>query len=378
MKALLLGCGEMGEETLKDLYHYGKLDEIVVGTRSSEHALRAARALQGGHSRVSPVRVDAADEEAVAHLMRGMDVAVNCVGPNYRFELPIARAAIAARVNLVDINDEYEITLKMLDLHDAACAAGITIVLGLGGSPGINNVLVRAAANQLDDVHEIHTSWVMSGADPGGPALSRHLLYSLSGPGFTYCQGKFVTIQSFRDGCERQLFPEPVGPQDVYHIGHPEPIMLARSFPGAAVIDDKATFIPAFINDEIVRLGALVRQGTGPNRVAGRDMDVMEEAAGELHRKCKALVGVTRHAALRIHVRGVKRKRVTDIHFSSAGRLGPATGIPASVGALMLLEGKISRRGVLPPEECIDPDDFLYEMLNRRNVSTLNGWVEEH
>ena len=377
MKALLLGCGEMGAETLKDLYRYGRLDEIVVGTRTPGKVLQALQDVPPRSTRVTPAALNAADEDALARLMRGMDVAVNCIGPNYQYELSVARAAIEAKVHLVDINDEYETTLKMLDLDEEARAAGIIVVLGLGGCPGINNVLVRAAANQLDEVREIHTAWVMSGADPGGPALSRHLLFSLSGRGLTYRNGAFVEVQSFRDGRERLEFPDPVGPLDVFHIGHPEPIMLARSFPGAETIDDKATFNPPSVNEEIVRLGALVRDGKGARRIGDCDLDVMEEAALSLHRTCKALRGVTPQAALRVHVKGYRRAREVNIYFSSAGRLAPATGIPASIGALMVIEGRVSARGVKPPEQCIDPDDFLFEILTRRNVSTLNGWVDE-
>lgn len=378
MKALLLGCGEMGTETLKDLYRYGRLDEIVIGTRTPGRAAEILKHVPRRSTRVTPVAVDAADEDALAGLMKGMDVAVNCIGPNYQYELSVARAAIRARVNLVDINDEYEITFKMFELDEAARAAGIIIVLGLGGCPGINNVLVRAAANQLDEVREIHTAWVMSAADPGGLALSKHLLYSLSGPGLTYRKGKFVKVQSFRDGHERLEFPDPVGPLEVFHIGHPEPIMLARSFPGVEVIDDKATFNPPSINDEIVRLGALVREGRGSRRMGDCDLEAMETAARSLHQTCRSLNGVSPHAALRVHLRGYRRNRETNIYFSSAGRLAPATGIPASIGALMLIEGKITARGVKSPEQCIDPDDFLFEILTRRNVSTLNGWVVEN
>ena len=378
MKALLLGCGEMGEEALRDLYKYGSFGEIIVGTRSKEKAERLAKTLAGKRTRVSAVQVDALDEDALAALMKGADVVVNCVGPNYMYELPVARAAIRARVHLVDLNDEFEITCRMFDLDEEAREAGITIVLGLGGCPGIDNILVRAAANQLDEVREVHTAWVMSGADPGGLALSRHLLYSLSGRGLTYREGKFVEVQSFRDGRETVEFPEPVGAVDVYHVGHPEPIALARSFPAAEVIDDKATFVPPSVNEEIVRLGKTVRDGTGVHRVEGRDMDVMESAALSLHSMCRDLKGVSPEAALRVNVKGKKKNKVKSIFFSSAGRLAPATGIPASIGALMLAEGKVSARGVLPPEQCLDPNDFLFEILTRRNVAHLNGWVDEN
>ena len=38
MKAILLGCGEIGEEALKDLYEFGQFDELIVGTRTISKA----------------------------------------------------------------------------------------------------------------------------------------------------------------------------------------------------------------------------------------------------------------------------------------------------------------------------------------------------
>jgi glutamyl-tRNA reductase len=45
MKALLLGCGEMGEEAFKDLYEFGKFDELIVGTRTVAKACLVAKSM---------------------------------------------------------------------------------------------------------------------------------------------------------------------------------------------------------------------------------------------------------------------------------------------------------------------------------------------
>jgi saccharopine dehydrogenase-like NADP-dependent oxidoreductase len=34
-------------------------------------------------------------------------------------------------------------------------------------------------------------------------------------------------------------------------------------------------------------------------------------------------------------------------------------GIPSSTAAMMIAEGEIKQRGVIPPETCINPDEFL-------------------
>ena len=44
---------------------------------------------------------------------------------------------------------------------------------------------------------------------------------------------------------------------------------------------------------------------------------------------------------------------------SGSQALGEGTGIPAAVGVLLMAQGKIDERGVLPPEACVKPTDFV-------------------
>ena len=229
----------------------------------------------------------------------------------------------------------------------------------------------------MDSVEEIRTAWVMSGPDPGGLALSYHLLYSLSHKALTFQDGKMVEVQSFVDGRETIDFPEPVGPMDVYHIGHPEPITLSRYFQGVKYVDDKATFNPPWVNDMIVDLGRIGRDGTGPVRIGKATIHPMDFAAAYFHQACKTIKDIPKEGALRVAVTGMKSGKKRTIYFSGSARISQGTGIPASIGAIMLVQGGIKGKGVLPPEACVDPMDFIYEIVDRRNVAKLNGWIED-
>jgi saccharopine dehydrogenase-like NADP-dependent oxidoreductase len=78
-----------------------------------------------------------------------------------------------------------------------------------------------------------------------------------------------------------------------------------------------------------------------------------------------------------VRLKGRKKGKIKKVFFSSVGRLGPATGIPASIGAIMIAQGKVNLTGAMPPEICIDAHDFIYEVLDRRHLAKLNGWVED-
>jgi len=366
MKVLVLGCGEMGSSAIKDLYRHGTFKEIIVATRSMDKFKKLHPELKGRPVNVSVHTFDVTDHEQLVALMKGCEVVVNCVGPNYKHEVNIAKAAIKAKVNLIDINDDYETTYEMIELDDEAKEAGIIIVLGLGASPGINNVFAKAASDQLETVDEIHTTWVMSGADPGGLALSYHLLYSLSGRALTYQNGEMVEVESFVDGKERMEFLEPVGPLDVYHVGHPEQVTLSRVFKSAKIVNDKATFHPPYVNDLIRNLGQMVRDADGPIQFNGMSVDPMDFAAAYFHQKCKSLRNIPKEGALRVDVKGKRNGENKIITYTSSGVITSGTGTPASMGAQMLIDGYIQGKGVRAPEECVDWREFVKTIVSRQ------------
>jgi len=342
----------------------------VVGTRHPKRAEAFLGEVAKTTVRTAAVAIDVGDREALVKLMKGCDVVCNLAGPNFRNAVNVVRAAIAAGVSVVDVSDDFAATLEILDLHGEAKKAGITVVLGLGASPGVTNILAREGANKLDRVDEVHTSWVMRGSDAGGPALAQHLLYSLPDRAFVFENGEMHVVRPFVDGRETIEYPE-LGPVEVFHIGHPEPLTLSRFIEGVRYADDKATFLPAEVNRWIVDLGRVARQ-LEPVCVDGVPVDGVAFAAALLYERCKAMTEVSQTGALRAEVVGELEGRRTRMIYTAAGRIGIGTGVPAAIGASLLAIGKIRKRGVYPPEACIEPEWFL-SAVTMRDI----GEVEE-
>jgi len=375
VKALVLGCGEMGQEAIRDLVAHGVFTHVVAACRHPEPAEAFVAQLPTRTTRVSTQRIDVQDHDALVGLMRESDVVCNLAGPNYRNAVPVVRAAIAARRPMVDVSDDWEATLEILDLHGEAAKAGITVVVGLGASPGVTNVLARYGADRLDRVDAVHTAWIMRGSDPGGPALAEHLLYSLPHRAFVFADGRIQAVRPFVDGRETLDFPE-LGRVEVMHIGHPEPFTLSRYIgKGIRYADDKATFLPASVNELIVSLGKVARSSE-PVHEGGVVEDAMTWAARRLHRICKSMTDVPKTGALRTEVCGERDGRRVRLIYSAAGRIGIGTGIPASIGAHLLAIGKLHQPGVYPPEACIDPEWFLLA-VSARNIGTVEERVIE-
>lgn len=372
MRALILGCGEMAQPAIGDLVKHGVFYRLTVASRHPERIEQFLGTLPPHNIRLGIARIDVMDHRALVQLMRGHDVICNLAGPNYRHAVAIARAAIAAQVSLVDVSDDWAATLELLALDQEARQAGITAIIGLGASPGVTNVLARYGAGRLDRVDEVRTSWIMRGSDAGGPALAAHLLYSLPDKGFVFEDGVMREVRPFEDGREIIEYPE-LGPVEVMHIGHPEPLTLARYIEGIRYADDKATFLPVEVNRLIVELGRVARSGR-PVMVGDRAVDPMDFASMYFYQTCKQMTDVPQTGALRTEVRGELGGRLVRLVYAAAGRIGIGTGIPCAIGAQLIGAGQVKRRGVFPPEAAdgLDPELFL-RAVEMRQI----GHIEE-
>jgi saccharopine dehydrogenase-like NADP-dependent oxidoreductase len=91
---------------------------------------------EAGSKKTAAIRVDVNDQKALMKATEDTDVVANFVGPYYLYGVKVIEAAIEAKADYVDINDDYDATRDVLALHKAAKNAGITAVTGMGASPG--------------------------------------------------------------------------------------------------------------------------------------------------------------------------------------------------------------------------------------------------
>src|ERR1051326_4312358 len=219
MRIIVLGgCGEMGSEATRDLARTSEFEEIVVADLNLEKAQALAAELGGG--RVRAEKVDASDEEALSERLRGFDVVANCT--TYHFGLNVTRAAIRAGVNYLDLGGLFN-TPRQLELDAEARAAGVTVCLGCGATPGVTNLMARRAADQLDEGEEVHVAFASPRSIAPSPGLLDTVLDEFS-PGsrrFFWRAGEFVEVAGF-SGERRVRFEEPVGAVEVYFVPHSE------------------------------------------------------------------------------------------------------------------------------------------------------------
>jgi len=379
---VLGGTGLTGRCAVRDLSESSEVSEVVMTSRSLEKAQRIADEIKS--KKVSIAQIDVTKHDDTVRILRGADVALNAV--QYYYNLDIMRAALEAKVHYLDLGGLFHVALKQLKLNDKFREAGLTAIPGIGECPGITNVMARYAVDRLDSVETIlvRDTWMdfTEGAPPFMVTWSLSTLFDeMTTPAMIFENGQYKKVPPL-SGKETMTFPEPFGSQDQYYTIHSEPATFPDSFKkkGIRNVNWKEGG-PGLLDIKILVDAGLASEE--PLRV--RDTEISPRQFLLKLLDSQNLMGcpegvtpddweVTRIIAIG-KKNGKKVSRTMDSVFRSkahwratAGEV--AVGVPASIAAQMLARGDIKVKGVIPPENCIDPEPFIAE-LGKRDIKTL-------
>ncbi len=362
--AILGAAGAMAQVVLRDLLEF--VPEVSVTAAD----LRPPTAHD---PRVQPATLDVSDETATARLLEGHDAVLNCV--TYYFNVPVMRAALAARVPYADLGGLYHGTVKQFGLHEDFVRGGVPALLGMGSTPGITNVMAGALARGLDYVEAIHVRVGCIDRSASGPLPIPYALDTVIDefalPPMVFRDGRVEAVAPM-SGRETITFPPPVGEVEALYTLHSEVAMFPRSFPGLRQASFKVAFEPEFTR----KMGFLVDLG-----FASR-----EKVLGEVSPRSMLLALAARQPspagepadsdAIRVDLHGRLGRQDVERRAELIALPHPAwkmaagsvdTGVPLSIAGQLLASRTIRTPGVLCPETAV-PADLFFELLERRGM----------
>ncbi len=309
--------------------------------------------------------MDVNDHEPMVKAFKEVDVVINTAGPFYKTAVPVAKAAVEAKVNYIDICDDYEGTeiLYNSEIDQMAKEAGITVLTGMGSDPGTNNVLVKWFADRLDQVDDIYLYWVVSIAELAGAAWD-HSLHMTLGKIPQYIDGQLVDVEGGTDVVAEQ-FLEPLGTCHVRYVGHPQPMTLPKYIKGVKNVIIKGALIPLWVDELINEQKQTGLLGTDPIDVKGTQVTPYDLVLKLWETIPEGRDNGPQSSGLKVIVKGKRDGKKVTYTADMVGRMAPGTGLPASIASLMMDAGDVTVKGVVAPEGCIDPDKFLGAFLKR-------------
>ncbi|MGQ9722063.1 MAG: saccharopine dehydrogenase NADP-binding domain-containing protein [Candidatus Jordarchaeum sp.] len=369
---VLGGAGTMGSAVVDDLVKSG-VDEVVVADLNITAAQKVIEKYKKADTEVAAQFVDANVHESLVEVISGADVVSSNIGPFYEYCVKVVEAAIEAKVNLVDICDDFDAAEEAFKHDPQAKKAGITACIGCGASPGLSNMTAKYAATKMDRVDDILIAWAVSVRDTGGPAANYHILHSLSGKVPTYRNGKVKYIEA---GSEKETvkFLDPIGEVEVYSFGHSEPLTLPRYIQGVRNVSIKGATLPVWLDEVFRRLSRSGFASKQPVSVKGVSIVPLDFAVSltfsqyaypqEIKDMIEKEAPIA--SAEKLIVTGERKGEPVKYTYDGLASFATTTAAAASVAAQMIASGKTTSQGVLPPEGCLDAREFLKEIIKRK------------
>lgn len=354
------GAGEMGAYACRALAKADEVAQVIVADRDLARAVELADELG---PRAVPLALDISDIEALDDVLAEVDIVLNTAGPFYRFGREVLGAAIATGTHYLDICDDWEPTLDMLELDDAARAAGVTAVIGMGASPGTSNLLALLTMDRLDTVDRVVTAWragalpyPADGEEPQTNAALEHWVHNCTEPIKIWRDGALVDAHALE---EITVAYPGRGEEAVWVCGHPEPLTLPRVRPE---VRESLNLMVARrgLMEGMQRVAARVQTGELDVQGASRQILLEPNTGGAAAGPSPTLPNLF---AVAEGTKNGQRLRVgaQPIVLPNAN-MGEMTGYPLAVATLMMARGQVDRPGVHGPEGAIDPETYFHEL----------------
>ena len=314
--------------------------------------------------RVEVIGADLRDPPKAAEACHGAALLVNCLSFTF-FEQTLA-LAIDQRIDYADLVSE-----PSAEQSAAVKAAGIVAVPGLGLSPGLTNVLVRHASEDLE-LHAVEILFaIFREIAPSRGALDTILWEAgeHSADRNYYEDGRLISAGP-ADGRRTVDFGGDFGVLEVFVRPHPEPKSLPRNFPTIRYCSVRGTWQPELMADlAVLNKYGLLDEENGPRT---------KEA---IWQRCGGITGEKYFGqfAARIEVGGRmgddRVRRTYDVVVPPDGSTYPLTGTCAAVGVRLLARRGGDRAGVLEPEVFFDPHEYLDGLERQRVIRVV--WRDE-
>lgn len=382
-KVLIIGAGGVGRVVaFKCAMHPEVFSEIMLASRTkSKCDVIAADAQKAtGHRKIQTAQVDADNVPELAQLIRSFQpkLVIHVALP-YQ-DLTIMDACLETGVDYLDTanyepKDEAKFEYSwQWAYQDRFREKGLLAVLGCGFDPGVTSIFTaRAAKHHFDEIHYLDI--VDCNAGDHGKAFATNFnpeinIREITQKGRYYENGRWVETEPHE--IMRMLNYPNIGPKASYLIYHEELESLVKNYPSLK----RARFWMTFGQEYLTHLRVIQNIGMAridPVQYKGVEIVPLEFLKAVLPDPGELGQNYTGETSIGCRIRGVKDGKERTYYiwnncrhqdaFDETGAQGVSytTGVPAMLGAKMVLDGKWGGKGVFNLEQ-FNPDPFLDEL----------------
>lgn len=374
-RVMVVGAGGVGNVVVHKCAAQQEFSEILLASRTLEKCRRIAERVQS--PKVKVVSLDADYVNNTVEVLKEFrpDILINVALP-YQ-DLALMDACLEVGVNYLDTANyeppdeakfEYSWQWKY---HEPYKQAGITAILGCGFDPGVTGVFsAYALKHYFDEIHYLDI--VDCNAGNHGQVFATNFnpeinIREITQNGRYYENGRWVEVPPL--SIHRPIpYPE-IGERESYLLYHEELESLVKHIPTLK----RARFWMTFSQSYITHLQVL--QNIGMTRIDPVDYEgfkvvPLKFLKSLLPDPSSLAQDYTGQTSIGCYIRGVKEGKERSYYVYNncdhaqayqevgAQAIAYTTGVPAVIGALMVVNGFWKQPGVFNVEQC-DPDPFM-------------------
>jgi saccharopine dehydrogenase (NAD+, L-lysine-forming) len=391
-KVLIIGAGGVGQVVA---HKVSQAPEIFSGAMLASRTVSKCEAIKAQILKrrnypleTAVVNADKPGEVAELILRYQPKLVINVALP-YQ-DLPIMDACLETGVDYLDTANYEPPDVAKFEYkwqwayQDRFREKGLMALLGSGFDPGVTNVFcAHAQKHRFDEIHNVDILDANAG-DHGHPFATNFNpeinIREITAKGRYWEEGQWKEIEPLSVH-KTWDFPE-IGPKEMYLLYHEELESLAKNLKGLRRIRFWMTFSEKYLT----HLRVLENVGmTSIQPVKFQGMDVVPLQFLKALLPDPASLGARTKGKTNIgcYIEGVKKGKPLKTYVYNvcdheacyeeveSQAISYTTGVPAMIGAVMMVTGKWKKPGVWNMEQ-LDPDPFMEE-LNRRGLP----WVEE-
>lgn len=390
-KALIIGAGGVASVAVhKCVQNSEVFEEICIASRTKSKCDALKEKLDGQGCKISTAQVDANNVDELIALIEDFnpEIVINLALP-YQ-DLTIMDACLATKTHYLDTaNYEPEDTAKFeykwqWEYREKFEKAGITAILGSGFDPGVTGVFsAYAQKHYFDEIHQIDILDCNAG-DHGYPFATNFNpeinIREVSAKGSYWEDGHWVETEPMEI---KKVYDFPqVGPRDMYLLHHEEIESLALNIKGI----QRIRFFMTFGQSYLTHLKCLENVGMTsiePIMFEGKEIIPLQFLKAVLPDPASLGPRTKGKTNIGCIYQGVKDGKAVNYYvynvcdheecYKEVGSqaVSYTTGVPAMIGAMLVVNGTWNKPGVHNVEE-LDPDAFM-EALNQWGLP----WVED-
>ncbi len=375
-KVLIIGAGGVGRVVASKCADNPEVfSEILLASRTKSKCDVIAKEV--GKGRIQTAQINADNVPEVIDLINSFkpELVINVALP-YQ-DLPIMDACLETGVNYLDTANyepkdvaKFEYSWQWA-YHDRFKEKGIMAVLGCGFDPGVSGIYTAyAAKHHFDEMHYLDI--VDCNGGDHGKAFATNFnpeinIREITQNGRYWKDGKWVETKPFE--IKKALSYPNIGARNSYVLYHEELESLVKNYPTLK----QARFWMTFGDEYLTHLRVIQNIGMSridPVKYKGVDIIPLEFLKAVLPNPGDLGENYTGETSIGCRIKGIKNgKEQTyyvwnncshQVAYQETGTQGVSytTGVPAMLGAMMVLTGKWSGKGVFNVEE-FDPDPFM-------------------